>query len=207
MNYASIREMDISNGESIGVALFVQGCHFHCHNCFNQETWDFNGGNEWNDEIKDKFLELINRPYIKRITILGGEPLANESVENILDLVSEIRVLFPDKSIWIYTGYTFEEIQLLSKGLDQESMRFNKYNKMRQNILENCDVLVDGRYIDELRDITLKWRGSSNQRVIDVKKIVKTRKSNFMGKSIIKRKILYIMQESFLQLAYSMYAN
>ena len=173
MNYASIREMDISNGESIGVALFVQGCHFHCHNCFNQETWDFNGGNEWNDEIKDKFLELINRPYIKRITILGGEPLANESVENILDLVSEIRVLFPDKSIWIYTGYTFEEIQLLSKGLDQEAMRFNKYNKMRQNILENCDVLVDGRYIDELRDITLKWRGSSNQRVIDVKRSLK----------------------------------
>ena len=156
MNYASIREMDISNGESIGVALFVQGCHFHCHNCFNQETWDFNGGNEWNDEIKDKFLELINRPYIKRITILGGEPLANESVENILDLVSEIRVLFPDKSIWIYTGYTFEEIQLLSKGLDQESMRFNKYNKMRQNILENCDVLVDGRSVGPVSSYTFR---------------------------------------------------
>lgn len=173
MNYASIRKMDISNGEGVGIALFVQGCHFYCHNCFNQETWDFNGGNEWNDEIKGKFLELINRPYIKRITILGGEPLADENVENILDLVNEVRVSFSDKSIWIYSGYTFEETQLLCKGIDQKSMKFNKYNKMRQSILERCDVLVDGRYIDSQRDITLKWRGSKNQRVIDLKETFK----------------------------------
>jgi len=170
MNYASIRKMDISNGEGVGVALFVQGCHFHCYNCFNSETWDFNGGKEWTEEVKNKFLDLIDKPYIKRVTILGGEPLSDENLETILELTNEIRLSFPDKTIWIYTGYTFEETQLLSKGLDQESMRFNKYNKMRQNILENCDVLVDGRYIDELRDITLKWKGSSNQRVIDVQK-------------------------------------
>lgn len=173
MNYASIRKMDISNGEGVGVALFVQGCHFHCYNCFNSETWDFNGGKEWTEEVKNKFLDLIDKPYIKRVTILGGEPLSDENLETILELTNEIRLSFPDKTIWIYTGYTFEETQLLSKGLDQESMRFNKYNKMRQNILENCDVLVDGRYIDELRDITLKWRGSSNQRVIDVKRSLK----------------------------------
>ena len=170
MNYASIRKMDISNGEGVGVALFVQGCHFHCYNCFNSETWDFNGGKEWTEEVKNKFLDLIDKPYIKRVTILGGEPLSDENLETILELTNEIRLSFPDKTIWIYTGYTFEETQLLSKGLDQESMRFNKYNKMRQNILENCDVLVDGRYIDEPRDITLKWKGSSNQRVIDVQK-------------------------------------
>lgn len=170
MNYASIRKMDISNGEGVGVALFVQGCHFHCYNCFNSETWDFNGGKEWTEEVKNKFLDLIDKPHIKRVTILGGEPLSDENLETILELTNEIRLSFPDKTIWIYTGYTFEETQLLSKGLDQESMRFNKYNKMRQNILENCDVLVDGRYIDELRDITLKWKGSSNQRVIDVQK-------------------------------------
>lgn len=170
MNYASIREMDISNGESIGVALFVQGCHFHCKNCFNSETWDFNGGKEWTEDIKNKFLKLIDKPYINRISILGGEPLADENVENILKLVNEIRISFPNKNIWIYSGYTFEEMQLLSKGLDQESMRFNKYNKMRQDILKSCDVLVDGRYIDSERDITLKWRGSKNQRVIDLKK-------------------------------------
>lgn len=170
MNYASIREMDISNGESIGVALFVQGCHFHCKNCFNSETWDFNGGKEWTEDIKNKFLKLIDKPYINRISILGGEPLADENVENVLKLVNEIRISFPNKNIWIYSGYTFEEMQLLSKGLDQESMRFNKYNKMRQDILKSCDVLVDGRYIDSERDITLKWRGSKNQRVIDLKK-------------------------------------
>lgn len=169
MNYASIREMDISNGESIGVALFVQGCHFHCKNCFNSETWDFNGGKEWTEDIKNKFLKLIDKPYINRISILGGEPLADENVENVLKLVNEIRISFP-KNIWIYSGYTFEEMQLLSKGLDQESMRFNKYNKMRQDILKSCDVLIDGRYIDSERDITLKWRGSKNQRVIDLKK-------------------------------------
>lgn len=170
MNYASIREMDISNGESIGVALFVQGCHFHCKNCFNSETWDFNGGKEWTEDIKNKFLKLIDKPYINRISILGGEPLADENVENILKLVNEIRISFPNKNIWIYSGYTFEEMQLLYKGIDQESMRFNKYNKMRQDILKSCDVLVDGRYIDSERDITLKWRGSKNQRVIDLKK-------------------------------------
>lgn len=170
MNYASIREMDISNGESIGVALFVQGCHFHCKNCFNSETWDFNGGKEWTEDIKNKFLKLIDKPYINRISILGGEPLADENVENILKLVNEIRISFPNKNIWIYSGYTFEEMQLLYKSIDQESMRFNKYNKMRQDILKSCDVLVDGRYIDSERDITLKWRGSKNQRVIDLKK-------------------------------------
>lgn len=172
MNYASIREMDISNGEGVGVALFVQGCHFYCHNCFNQETWDFNGGNEWNDEIKGKFLELINRPYIKRITILGGEPLANESVENILDLVNEIRVSFPDKSIWIYSGYTFESIMypVITDDLD---IKRDEIIKSRRSILKQCDVLVDGRYIDSERDITLKWRGSRNQRVIDLKESFK----------------------------------
>ncbi len=170
MNYASIREMDISNGESIGVALFIQGCHFHCKNCFNSETWDFNGGKEWTEDIKNKFLKLIDKPYINRISILGGEPLADENVENVLKLVNEIRISFPNKNIWIYSGYTFEEMQVLSKGLDQESMRFNKYNKMRQDILKSCDVLVDGRYIDSERDITLKWRGSKNQKVIDLKK-------------------------------------
>ena len=90
MRYASIRELDISNGEGVGVALFVQGCHFHCYNCFNSETWDFNGGKEWTPEVKEKFLELIDRPYIKRVSILGGEPLADENLDGVLDLVTEI---------------------------------------------------------------------------------------------------------------------
>ena len=91
MRYASIREMDISNGQGLGVSLFVQGCYFHCKNCFNSETWDFNDGKEWTNEIKEKFLKLINRDYIERVTILGGEPLVDQNVEDVLDLVIEIR--------------------------------------------------------------------------------------------------------------------
>ena len=99
MNYASIREMDISNGEGVGVALFVQGCHLHCYNCFNSETWDFNGGKEWNEDIKKKFLKLIDKPYINRISILGGEPLADENLEAVLDLVVTIRKLYRKENI------------------------------------------------------------------------------------------------------------
>ena len=132
MRYASIRELDISNGEGVGVALFVQGCRFACKNCFNPETWDFNGGKEWTNEVKEKFLELIDRPYIKRVSLLGGECLADENLDGVLDLVTEInkryntpqdivrnnnsnhnilsentdeiRLSLPNKSIWIYSG-------------------------------------------------------------------------------------------------------
>lgn len=106
IRYAQIRSLDLSNGEGIGVALFVQGCNFHCKNCFNPETWDFNGGKEWTQEVKNKFLELANRPYIKRISILGGEPLADENIDDVLDLVNKIRHSLPKKTIWLYTGYT-----------------------------------------------------------------------------------------------------
>ena len=170
MNYASIREMDISNGEGVGVALFVQGCHFHCYNCFNTETWDFNGGNE---DIKEKFLKLIDKPYIKRVTILGGEPLANENLKAVLSLTKEIRILYPDKTIWIYSGYTWNQIMHPVITNDFNPAR-DKLIKMRKEIVANCDVLIDGRYVDELRDITLHWRGSSNQRVIDIQKTLKS---------------------------------
>lgn len=173
MNYASIREMDISNGEGVGVALFVQGCHFHCYNCFNTETWDFNGGKEWNEDIKEKFLKLIDKPYIKRVTILGGEPLANENLKAVLSLTKEIRILYPDKTIWIYSGYTWNQIMHPVITNDFNPAR-DKLIKMRKEIVANCDVLIDGRYVDELRDITLHWRGSSNQRVIDIQKTLKS---------------------------------
>lgn len=173
MNYASIREMDISNGEGVGVALFVQGCHLHCYNCFNSEIWDFNGGKEWNEDIKEKFLKLIDKPYIKRVTILGGEPLANENLEAVLSLTKEIRILYPDKTIWIYSGYTWNQIMHPVITNDFNPAR-DKLIKMRKEIVANCDVLIDGRYVDELRDITLHWRGSSNQRVIDIQKTLKS---------------------------------
>ena len=188
IHYASIRNLDISNGEGIGVALFVQGCHFHCYNCFNTETWDFNGGKEWTPEVKEKFLELIDRPYIKRVSILGGEPLASENLDGVLDLVAEInkrynfqkadsenpckmgiseaenpdeiRLLFPNKSIWIYSGYRWSEIFNDGVYLTRDCAGWK-----RREIVKKCDVMIDGKYMDSQRDITLKWRGSLNQNI------------------------------------------
>ncbi len=156
MRYAEIRSMDISNGEGVGISLFVQGCPIHCKNCFNKETWDFNGGYEWNQESKEKLFTLLNREYIKRISILGGEPLCKENCEDVLRLVKEIKSKHPKKKIWIYSGYTFEE---LSKRTDSVA-----------EILNLIDCLVDSPYIDEQKDLSLSFRGSSNQRIINMKK-------------------------------------
>lgn len=164
MRFASMRNLDISNGEGVGVSLFVQGCDRHCFNCFNSDTWDFNGGKEWTEETKNKFIKLIDRPYINRISVLGGEPLAEQNLDEVLSLIKEIRISFPDKTIWLYTGYTWENLINVNYPLDSEW----ENRILRKSIIELCDVLVDGEYIDEQRDITLKWCGSSNQRVIDV---------------------------------------
>ena len=158
MRYAQIRDIDISNGDNIGVALFVQGCHFRCKNCFNPETWDFSKGEEWTEETQEKFIELAEKPFIKRISILGGEPLADKNLENVLNLVNKIRLSMPEKTIWIYSGYEWKQI---------------KSNPIRSEIVSKCDVLVDGRYEENLKDITLRWRGSKNQRVIDVQQSIK----------------------------------
>lgn len=191
MRYAQIREMDISNGEGIGVALFVQGCRFACKNCFNPNTWDFNGGKEWTPEIKERFLELIDRPYIKRVSILGGEPLADENLDGVLDLVTEFNkrynfqkvdsanpckmgvseventdrfcLSFPNKSIWIYSGYRWSEI--FNDGV---YLTKNCAGWKRREIIKQCTVMVDGRYIDSQRNPSKKFAGSDNQRVIDI---------------------------------------
>ena len=177
MRYNQIRECDIANGEGIGVALFVQGCHFKCKNCFNPETWDFNGGKEWTPEVEDKFIELASRPYIKRISILGGEPLADENLDGILNLVNRFRHLMPQKTIWLYTGYEWEHI--FDQGYHYHPLTVEKLSIgrwRRQKIVRQCDVLIDGRYIDSLRDVSLKWKGSSNQRVINVQESLKQNK-------------------------------
>lgn len=174
MRYAQIRSMDVSNGEGVGVSLFVQGCPFHCKNCFNSETWDFNGGKEWTEKTKNKFMKLIDRPYIKRVSFLGGECLADQNLDGVLDLIKEIRISFPEKTIWLYTGFEWNQIMNMQvmqpifscKDLESKIQNILK----RQEIIKMCDVLVDGEYIDEQKDLTLKFRGSKNQRVIDVKK-------------------------------------
>lgn len=173
MRYASIRKIDISNGEGIGAALFVQGCRQHCFNCFNPETWDFNGGKEWNEETKNKFFAMIDKPYIKRVTILGGEPLAYENLPDVYDIVKSIKIQFPDKKIWLYTGYT------LDCGIDEQGHLIGDFANadtgqdnglLKNQIIRACDVIVDGAYIDELRDLSLPFRDSSNQRLIDIPK-------------------------------------
>lgn len=154
MRYADIYECDISNGNSIGVCLFVQGCHFHCNGCFNSETWDFDGGRKWDEKIENKFLELVGRDYIKRITILGGEPLADENATEVIALAKKLKAKYPDKSIWVYTGYRYEEL------IDSQS---------KSEIFYCIDVLVDGRFDLDKKDLTLAFRGSRNQRIINVK--------------------------------------
>ena len=163
MRWAQIRDLDISNGESIGIALFTQGCPFHCFNCFNPETWDFNKGNKWTEETQKEFLRLAERSYIDRISFLGGEPLAEQNTKDLLILVKILKDKFPTKKIWLYSGFTFEKI-------------FNSTEEnflLRQQILSYVDVLVDGQYIDELKDYSLRFRGSSNQRIIDVQRSLK----------------------------------
>ena len=155
MKYAKIRKMDISNGEGVRVSLFVQGCSFHCKNCFNQETWDFNGGKEFTTAEIQKIIELADKDYIAGLSVLGGEPLHNNNVDEVFHIVATFKEKFPNKDIWLWTGFKFEDAIKDSK---------------RKFILRNIDVLIDGQFEEDKKDLTLKWRGSSNQRVIDCKK-------------------------------------
>ena len=155
MRYAKIRKMDISNGPGVRVSIFFQGCSFHCKNCFNQETWDFDGGFEFGDEEIKKILELAKSDYITGLSILGGEPMHPKNIENTTKLAKIFKETYPNKTIWTWSGFLFED-----------------YLKDKE-VLSYIDVLVDGQFMDELKNPNLRWRGSSNQRVIDVKKTLK----------------------------------
>lgn len=158
-NVALIRKLDISNGEGNRVSVFFSGCNFHCKNCHNEIAWDFKKGEPFNEKMLNKILLLCDREEIKGLSILGGEPLDNYNVSAVRWLCIEFNKRFPNKDIWLWTGYTWEE---LMNGTSREAIR----------TLIQINVLIDGRYVDELRDITLnnKWRGSTNQRIIDVQK-------------------------------------
>ena len=158
MRYNTIRKMDISDGPGVRVSIFMQGCTFNCKNCFNKETHDFNGGKEFTDETIDKVLNLCNEEYIAGLSILGGEPLHPKNIEGSTKLAKAFKEKYPNKTIWIWTGYLFDK------------------DLKDKEILNYIDVLVDGRYIDELHHFSLKWCGSANQRVIDVKKSLKSNK-------------------------------
>lgn len=169
MRYAQVIPFDVCNGIGIGTSLFVQGCDINCFGCFNQSTWSFDGGKEWDNDIKEKFFDIIAKYYIKRVSILGGEPLARENANGVLSIVQEIKENFPNKRLWLYSGYKFETI-MNPAILDVFSPERDAYLETRKEIVKTCDILVDGRYVDELRDITLPFYGSSNQRIIDIAK-------------------------------------
>jgi len=156
MNYAQMRSMDVANGEGIGTALFVSGCPFHCDGCFNPETWDYGYGKEFTREALNNLLEATDKPYISRVSILGGEPLAPANLETVSLIIESLKKHFPEKRIWVYSGYTYESL-----------------NENQLRTISKADILVDGQFMKEKKDLNLKFRGSSNQRIIDVQKTIK----------------------------------
>ena len=156
MNYADIKKVDIANGPGVRVSLFVSGCTRRCQECFNPETWDFGFGSPFGDAETEKVLSLLDREHIRGLSLLGGEPFEPENRGAVLELVKRVRERLPDKTIWCYTGYLFEELVGGEAG-DQG-----------RELLEKLDVLVDGPFVPEKKDLNLRFRGSSNQRIIDV---------------------------------------
>ena len=152
MRYNKIRKMDISNGPGVRVSVFMQGCTFNCKNCFNPETHDFKGGKEFTDETIDKIIELCSKDYVVGLSILGGEPMHPKNIDGTTKLNKTFKEKNQKKSIWCWTGFLFDR------------------DLKDKEVLKYVDVLVDGQYEDDLHDFRLKYRGSSNQRVIDVKK-------------------------------------
>lgn len=160
MNYSRIKWHDISNGPNVRTSLFVSGCTHKCKGCFNEVTWDFNYGDKWTKEIEDKFINHLKKPEIMGVNILGGEPLQQD--ETLLKLLKRINQEVK-KPIWLWTGY------VIDKEVEGDNTKI-----LANKILRECDVVVDGRFIEAKKDLKLKYRGSSNQRVIDVKESLKT---------------------------------
>ncbi|MFQ7494746.1 anaerobic ribonucleoside-triphosphate reductase activating protein [Faecalibacillus intestinalis] len=171
MNYHNITYPDQNNGDGLRIVLWVAGCEHHCTNCQNQQTWSPQSGIPFDKNAMNEILNELKKDYISGITFSGGDPLHPKNVQNVLKIVDEIRVSYPTKNIWLYTGYTWEQIMhLVITDINSEQL---KMLQMRKELVSKCDVLIDGRYVDELRDISLHWRGSSNQRVINVQETLK----------------------------------
>ena len=159
MNYATIKNCDIANGPGVRVSLFVSGCTHHCKGCFNEVAWDFNYGQPFTQDTVDMILEMLKPAYVKGITLLGGEPFEPQNQPALVDLLRQIKAMYPDKSIWAFSGYLFDKDILAGKLGDPSITR---------EFLSYLDVLVDGRFVEEKKDLTLRFRGSSNQRLIHV---------------------------------------
>ena len=165
MNFGEIKNCDIANGLGCRVSLFVSGCTHHCKGCFNAQTWDFNFGEKFTEKTENYILDLLKPSYIRGLSLLGGEPFEPENQKVLLPFLKKVKSLFPDKTVWCYSGYLFEEI------VGEKKARCT--TDISKEMLSLIDVLVDGRFIESQKDIRLKFRGSSNQRIIDVQNSLK----------------------------------
>ena len=168
MNYADIKRVDVANGEGVRVSVFVSGCNHHCKGCFNRCAWDFNYGNKFTQEQIDQVINYLNHDYISGLSLLGGEPLEKQNQEGLLPLIKKVKETFPNKNIWCYTGYDFE------KDVVGEMAKKSDTTK---ELLKYIDVMVDGKFEEEKKDLSLRFRGSSNQRIIDVQESLKEHKA------------------------------
>lgn len=159
MYYGEIKDCDIANGEGVRVSLFVSGCTNHCEHCFQPQTWDFSYGQPFTAETEDRILSLLSPSYVNGLTLLGGEPFEPENQRCLLPFVRRVRAALPEKNIWAFSGFTYEE--LLTEGSYARC-------EVTDELLSLLDVLVDGRFVEALKDISLRFRGSSNQRLIDL---------------------------------------
>lgn len=169
MKYAKIKKCDVANGPGVRVSLFVSGCNHHCKNCFNREAWDFNYGKEFTEDEQNEIIEDLKPEYITGLSLLGGEPFERTNQEGLVPLLKKVKEKYPNKKIWCYTGFTFDN-QIIGEMIKKEGRKTTK------EMLENIDYIVDGKFIEELKDPKLRFKGSSNQRIIDVKKSLRENK-------------------------------
>lgn len=165
MNYADIKKIDVANGEGVRVSVFVSGCNHHCKGCFNQCAWDFNYGKKFTEKEEQQIIDYMNHDYISGLSLLGGEPLEPKNQEGLLPLVKKVKEKFPNKNIWCYTGFDFEKDVVGKMAKDNETTR---------ELLKYIDVIVDGKFEEDKKDLKLQFRGSSNQKIVDVKKSLQT---------------------------------
>ncbi len=164
MNYADIKKVDIANGTGVRVSVFVSGCTHHCKGCFNSEAWDFNYGKEFNNDSINTIIEYLNNPCIAGLSILGGEPLERSNQQGLLPLVKKVKEKYPDKNIWCYTGFLFDK--------DVMDNMYKNWEETKE-LIPYIDVIVDGKFEEDKKNLKIKFRGSTNQRIIDVKKSLK----------------------------------
>ena len=165
MNYADIEKIDVANGEGVRVSVFVSGCNHHCKGCFNQCAWDFNYGKKFTEKEEQQIIDYMNHNYISGLSLLGGEPLEPKNQEGLLPLVKKVKEKFPDKNIWCYTGFDFEK-DIVEK--------MAKNNETTKELLKYIDIIVDGKFEEDKKDLKLQFRGSSNQKIVDVKQSLQT---------------------------------